>query len=97
MDQKEFLVFALSKMSECSVCKTELYSGNIVKLEERQGEKLALCRKCAKLDHLEILNRGNAKLTRLASNYSSFKAIILRWSRSRNAMSAREYWWNLRQ
>lgn len=79
----ELVVFELSSSSQCSNCKMELFPGNIVKLETRNDEKLAFCRECAKLDHLEILCRGNAKVTRLAGKYSSIKYVILRWSKTR--------------
>lgn len=81
--QQELLVFELSRGSECSLCKQELGKGNIVRLEERNSEKLALCRSCAKLDHLWILLAGNAKLTRLAAKYAKERYVILRWSNTR--------------
>lgn len=39
---------------------------------------------CADLAHLVFLPRGDAALTRRASRYSSLKAVVVRFSRSRN-------------
>ena len=39
---------------------------------------------CADLAHLVCLPRGDAALTRRASRYSSLKAVVVRFSRSRN-------------
>lgn len=43
-----------------------------------------LCLACADLDHLVFLGRGDAALTRRASRYSTLRAVVVRFSRSRN-------------
>ena len=42
-----------------------------------------LCLACADLDHLVFLSRGDAALTRRASRYSTLRAVVVRFSRSR--------------
>jgi hypothetical protein len=42
-----------------------------------------LCLRCADLDHLVFLDRGDAALTRRASRYSTLRAVVVRFSRSR--------------
>jgi hypothetical protein len=42
-----------------------------------------LCLRCADLDHLVFLERGDAALTRRASRYSTLRAVVVRFSRSR--------------
>ena len=42
-----------------------------------------LCLACADLDHLVFLPRGDAALTRRASKYSTLRAVVVRFSRSR--------------
>jgi hypothetical protein len=42
-----------------------------------------ICLRCADLDHLIFLERGDAALTRRASRYSTLHAVVVRFSRSR--------------
>ena len=42
-----------------------------------------LCLRCADLDHLVFLERGDAALTRRAGRYSTLRAVVVRFSRSR--------------
>lgn len=42
-----------------------------------------LCLTCAGLDHLILLERGDAALTRRASKHSSLRAVVVRFSRAR--------------
>src|SRR4029078_4179584 len=50
----------------------------------RLEKERPLCMSCADLAHLVFLPRGDAALTRRASRYSSLKAVLVRFSRSRN-------------
>jgi hypothetical protein len=75
----EIVVFWLVKPSRCSECGSELFKGNLLRLE---GEK-ALCIRCADLDHLEFLPRGDTAVTRRASKYSRLRAVVVRWSNTR--------------
>ena len=43
-----------------------------------------LCLTCADLDHLVFLHRGDTALTRRASKHSTLRAVVVRFSRSRN-------------
>src|SRR4029077_11796647 len=43
----------------------------------------ALCIDCADLGHLEFLPTGDAALTRRSSKYSTLRAVVVRWSRTR--------------
>jgi hypothetical protein len=47
-----------------------------------EGER-PLCLACADLDHLVFLARGDTALTRRASTYSTLRAVVVRFSRSR--------------
>lgn len=42
-----------------------------------------MCLACADLDHLVFLPRGDAALTRRATRYSTLRAVVVRFSRSR--------------
>jgi hypothetical protein len=74
------MVYALSKPARCYRCDTKLERGEIVKLERNDEDKEVLCRKCAGLEGLEVLPKGDAKLTRLASKYSTTQFVIMQWS-----------------
>ncbi len=51
-----------------------------MKLEQTQDEKEALCSTCAKLDGLELVLKGNAKISRLATKFSTRSFIVMKWS-----------------
>jgi hypothetical protein len=76
---EEIVVFSILKASQCSECSTQLEPGDWLRTE---GDK-ALCLSCADLDHLVYLPSGNTALTRRASKYTTLKAVLLRFSRSR--------------
>lgn len=42
-----------------------------------------VCMKCARMDHLVFLARGDAGLTRRARKASTLSAVVVRWSRAR--------------
>ncbi len=76
----ETVVFQILRDSKCSECGDELGSGRFLVMEEDKP----LCLKCARLDDLEYLPAGDQALTRRASKYSGRKAVVVRFSRSRN-------------
>ena len=77
--QKNFL-FCLSRPSRCHGCDKKLLPGEIVKLENSRDDREALCRKCAQLNALELVLKGNAKISRLANKYSTVSYIVMKWS-----------------
>ena len=76
---EEIVVFSVVRASQCTECGAELWKGSLLRLE---GEK-ALCMGCADLDRLEFLPTGEAAVTRRASKYSTLRAVVVRWSRTR--------------
>ncbi len=79
-DKSKNFVFSLSRASRCHACDKKLLPGQLVKLEQTQDEKEALCSACAKLDQLELVLKGNAKISRLASKHSAESFIVMKWS-----------------
>lgn len=77
---KKETVYELSRPSRCHNCDTRLAAGQIVKLENRDDDREALCQKCAGLNDFEMVATGNAQLTRLASKYSAECYVIMKWS-----------------
>ena len=76
----DIVVFEILRDSACAECGEELGKGRWLRLEKERP----LCMSCADLAHLIFLPRGDAALTRRASRYSSLKAVLVRFSRSRN-------------
>jgi len=72
--------YLLSRKARCHNCDRQLVINEIVKLKHDSEERELLCAKCAGLDNLTVLKKGNAKLTRLASKYSTVKYTLLKWS-----------------
>jgi hypothetical protein len=78
---QDIVVFETASQSViCTECKTELFKGNFLFMENRQP----LCLSCADLDHLEFLPSGDAALTRRARKYSGLSAVVVRFARARN-------------
>lgn len=75
----ELVVFWIIRDSVCGECGDELGKGRFLRLEAERP----LCLRCADLDHLVFLARGDAALTRRASRYSTLRAVVVRFSRSR--------------
>jgi hypothetical protein len=75
----ELVVFQIVQDSKCSACGGEIFAGNLLFMESGNP----LCLKCAELDGLIYLFRGNAKLSRLAHHFSGLSAIVLRFSHTR--------------
>jgi transcription elongation factor Elf1 len=74
------VVYSLSRASRCYRCDKKLAVGELVKLEKSEEDKEALCQKCSGLDGMHLIARGNAKITRLASKYSTQIYIVMKWS-----------------
>lgn len=66
--------------SKCDECGCKLFKGNLLRKEGQRG----LCIDCADLGHLAFLPAGDACITRRASKYSKLRAVVLRFSKSRN-------------
>lgn len=75
----DIVVFWIVRDSACAECGEAQGKGRFLRME---GER-ALCLGCADLDHLVFLARGDVALTRRASKYSTLRAVVLRFSRSR--------------
>jgi hypothetical protein len=75
----EIVVFWIVRDSACSECGEDLGKGRFLRMETERP----LCLRCADLDHLVFLERGDAALTRRASRYSTLRAVVVRFSRSR--------------
>ncbi len=77
--REEIVVFSIVRDSVCAECGSALGRGRFVRVEDKH----ALCLTCADLDHLVYLPRGDAALTRRAMKYSTLRAVVVRFSRSR--------------
>jgi hypothetical protein len=77
---KRETVYELARPSRCHNCDTKLEVGQIVRLQNKEDDREALCRNCAGLGDMEVVRTGNAQLTRLASKYSGESYVIMRWS-----------------
>ncbi len=75
----DIVVFEILRDSLCTECGEELGRGRWLRLERDRPHCLA----CADLAHLVFLPRGNAALTRRASQYSTLRAVVVRFSRTR--------------
>ena len=75
----DIVVFWIRRDSACDECGTELAKGQFLRMEGDQP----LCLRCADLDHLVFLPRGNTALTRRASKHSTLRAVVVQFSRTR--------------
>jgi hypothetical protein len=75
----EPVVFEVVRDSECSECGAEIAQGSHLSMEAGQP----LCMPCAGLGDLEFLPSGDTALTRRTTKYSSRKAVVVRFSKSR--------------
>ena len=75
----EIVVFWIVRDSACAECGEELGKGRFLRMETERP----LCLRCADLDHLVFVERGDAALTRRASRYSTLRAVVVRFSRAR--------------
>jgi hypothetical protein len=74
------VVYELSRASRCFSCDAKLVIGELAKLVKSDDDREVLCRKCGGFDAFEMLRSGNAKITRLASQLSKTKYVVLKWS-----------------
>src|SRR6266542_2862210 len=72
-------VFIAHRTATCDACDEKLGRKAWITLA---GEKGVLCLACANLAHLLFLPAGNWALTRRARQYSTLRAVVLRWSRA---------------
>lgn len=78
--EDDLVVFCIrSRDSLCAECGEEIPRGGFLRKEGERG----LCLDCADLGDLEFLPSGDAAITRRASKYSSMRAVVVEWSRSR--------------
>jgi len=77
---KEPPVYSLHRASRCHNCDQKLEPKSLVKLKEGQDEREVYCRICAKLDDLEFLKSGNAKVTQMAKKNSQRVIVVMQWS-----------------
>ncbi len=75
----EIVVFWIVRDSTCAECGEELGKGRFLRMEAGRP----LCLRCADLDHLIFVERGDAALTRRVKRYSTLHAVVVRFSRSR--------------
>ncbi|MGH2693893.1 MAG: DUF2293 domain-containing protein [Actinomycetota bacterium] len=78
-DRKDLVVFWTRRDSRCDDCREELGSGSLILLRDEKAH----CLDCADLGHLEFLPRGDTALTRRAGRYSTLRAVVVQWSRTR--------------
>lgn len=78
-DSRDIVVFWILRDSACAECGSELAKGRFLRMERERP----LCLACADLDHLIFLARGDTALTRRASKFSTLRAVVVRFSRSR--------------
>ena len=76
---EDIVVFSILRESACAECGRELWKGALLRMEADRP----LCLACADLDHLVFLPRGDTAVTRRASQYSTLRAVVVRFSRSR--------------
>jgi hypothetical protein len=76
---KDLVVFSIVRDSKCAECGADIWHGSFLFMESGRP----LCMRCADLDHLVYLGRGDAALTRRARKYSTLSAVVVRFSRSR--------------
>lgn len=77
---KSLVVFSILRDSKCGECREEVGKGSLLFSESGRP----LCLRCADLDHLVYLRRGDAALTRRARKYSTLSAVVVRFRRSRD-------------
>ena len=75
----ELVVFITGKNFQCSKCHKEFLKGSFLLMEANQPQ----CLKCAKLDDLEYVPRGDATLTRRTKKESKKFAVVVQFSGSR--------------
>lgn len=87
MTKKDDVVYELSRAARCYNCDRRLDIGCLIKVIKAEKpaygdetEREVHCQECAGLSGMEIVNAGNANLTRLSKKYSSQSYVIIKWS-----------------
>ncbi|HUT53486.1 MAG TPA: DUF2293 domain-containing protein [bacterium] len=78
-EYRDTWVFMIVQDRNCSRCGGDMPRGSMA---FNRGEE-HLCLKCAGMDHLVFLPRGNMALSRRARKYSSTSAVVVRFARAR--------------
>ena len=78
-EAKDLVVYDILRESKCADCGKELLGGDFLFMEGGRP----LCLKCADLDHLVYLPRGDTALTRRARKHSALSAVVVRFSGAR--------------
>jgi hypothetical protein len=74
---RDLVVVSPLKSWLCAACESD--DGGLLTMEDRGP----VCLSCADLDHLVLLPRGDAALTRRARKHSGLSAVVVRFSRAR--------------
>jgi hypothetical protein len=77
--REDIVVFRIRRDSTCDGCSESLPRGSCLRKEGDRG----LCLDCADLGDLVYLPSGDAAITRRASRYSTIRAVVVQWSRTR--------------
>lgn len=77
---KEPPVYSLHRAGRCYNCDQKLEPRSLVRLKTGQDEREVYCRSCSKLDDMEFLKSGNAKVTQMAKKYSKRVIVVMQWS-----------------
>lgn len=77
--QKRSNVYLLARASRCHHCDKKLERGDLVKLENKDDDREALCKKCAQLESFVLVPKGKSQVTRLATKYSKISYVVLQW------------------
>jgi len=77
--KKRNTVYVLTRASRCHHCDKKLVRGDVVKLENKDDDREALCQTCAQLDAFVLVLKGRAQVTRLATKYSKISYVVLQW------------------
>jgi hypothetical protein len=77
--KKKNTVYLLARASRCHHCDKKLVRGDLVKLENKDDDREALCKSCAQLDSFVLVLKGRGQVTRLATKYSTISYVVLQW------------------
>ncbi|CAN5165749.1 hypothetical protein BH10CYA1_BH10CYA1_61380 [soil metagenome] len=77
--KKRNTVYLLARASRCHHCDMKLVRGDLVKLENKDDDREALCKTCAQLDAFVLVPKGKGQVTRLATKYSEISYVVLQW------------------
>ncbi|MBI2809346.1 MAG: hypothetical protein HYX67_00745 [Candidatus Melainabacteria bacterium] len=78
-EKKRNTVYLLTRASRCHHCDKKLVRGDLVKLENKDDDREALCKTCAQLESFVLVLKGKGQVTRLATKYSKMSYVVLQW------------------